>query len=81
MAHVEDPGMADQQKVEGTSVFRPGIPTFDVEEFRDFIDKIDATEEEKIEYLQLLWKIAITFVDISFGVDSTQLAGRPTNLS
>lgn len=51
--------------------FRP-VPQFDAEEFREFIDKIDATEEEKIEYLQLLWKIAITFVDISFGVDSTQ---------
>lgn len=51
---------------------RPGVPQFDAEEFREFIDKIDATEEEKIEYLHLLWKIAVTFVDISFGVDSTQ---------
>lgn len=52
--------------------FALGVPQFDAEEFREFIDKIDATEEQKIEYLQLLWKIAITFVDISFGVDSTQ---------
>lgn len=56
----------------GTSAFRPGVPQFDADEFREFMDKIDATEEEKIEYLQLLWKIAITFVDISFGIDSTQ---------
>lgn len=67
-----DDTQGDGPTISGTPIFRPGLPTLDVEEFRDFMDKLDATEEEKIEYLQLLWKIAITFVDISFGIDSTQ---------
>lgn len=56
------------------SVGRPCIPQFDAEEFREYVEGLDATEEQKIEYLHTLWQIALTFVDIAFGVNSSRHA-------
>jgi hypothetical protein len=48
----------------------PGIPQFDAEEFREYVEGFDITEEQKLEYLQTLWSIAVAVIDITFGTSS-----------
>jgi uncharacterized protein (UPF0335 family) len=46
----------------------------DIEKYRQYIDKFDLSESEKIELIQTLWKIMESFVDRAFDVDSTSVA-------
>ncbi len=37
------------------------------------IDDLDCSQAQKIEFLEALWSIMTSFVDLGFGVDSVQL--------
>jgi hypothetical protein len=48
------------------------IVTVDVEKYQRFLDETDMTEEQKAEFLQALWSIIVTFVELGFGVHPLQ---------
>ena len=54
--------------------FDPSLPKikFDPEDYRDEIDEMDLSEEQAIEYLQTLWDIMYTMVNLGWGVESVQ---------
>lgn len=43
-----------------------------VDEYREYLDEFEITEEQKTELLSTLWWIMVSFVDMGFGVDSVQ---------
>lgn len=53
-----------------TSV-RP-IVTVDIEKYQALIDDPALTQEQKEEFLQALWSIVVTFVELGFGVHPLQ---------
>lgn len=52
---------------------------FDPNEFIDALEPFDITDEEAIEYLRTIWRIACTFVDIQFGIHPLQTTPRRKN--
>jgi len=56
------------------NVHAPPKPTLtvDVEKYQSFLDGADMTEAQKEEFLQSLWSIIVSFVDLGFGVHPLQ---------
>ncbi|MEO0747746.1 MAG: hypothetical protein AAFZ10_05150 [Pseudomonadota bacterium] len=61
----------------------PEIPTHNtnnhssekhLEEFQPYLDEIDIPEDQKREFLALLWSIMVEFVNLGFGVDAASQA-------
>ena len=46
----------------------------DVDQFQHHLDGADLTEEEKRQYLEAVWAIIVSFVDLGFGVHPLQQA-------
>ena len=46
---------------------------FNPDEYREYLDEYDMTEEEQNAFLAELWKTMSAFVDLAWGVDSVQL--------
>lgn len=46
--------------------------TVDVERYQAFLDGSDMTEAQKEEFLQALWSIIVSFVELGFGVHPLQ---------
>lgn len=44
----------------------------DVQQFQSYLDDLDISEESKIELLETLWSIVVTFVDMGFGIHPVQ---------
>lgn len=44
----------------------------DVQKYREHVDDLDLTEEQKVELLRTLWWIMSAFVDLGFSADSVQ---------
>ena len=59
----------------GTNHPKPML-TVDVEKYQVFLDRADMTEEQKEEFLQALWSIIVSFVELGFGVHPVQAAGE-----
>lgn len=59
----------------GTTHPKPTL-TVDVEKYRSLLDEADMTEEQKEEFLQALWSIIVSFVELGFGVHPVQAAGE-----
>ncbi len=59
-----------------SSVGASSLPTLklDPEEFKAFIEEYDLSEDQSQEYLEILWQIVVTFVDLGFGIDPVQQA-------
>lgn len=56
--------------------------TIDFEEFESFLEHVDASDEEKREYIQQWWNLLVNFVDLGFGIHPVQQAcGTPEDLS
>ncbi|MDG1168142.1 MAG: hypothetical protein P8N14_03015 [Sulfitobacter sp.] len=57
-----------------TNTATPSPPTLtvDVEKYQAFLDGADMTEVQKEEFLQALWSIIVSFVDLGFGVHPLQ---------
>lgn len=45
-------------------------PAFNASKYREHVDDLDLTEEEKLDFLQTVWSIMVAFVDLGFRVDS-----------
>jgi hypothetical protein len=56
------------------AVHAPPKPTLtvDVEKYQAFLDGADMTEAQKEEFLQALWSVIVSFVDLGFGVHPLQ---------
>jgi hypothetical protein len=58
--------------LENTAAPAPPTLTVDVEKYQAFLDGADMTEAQKEEFLQALWSIIVSFVDLGFGVHPLQ---------
>ena len=47
---------------------------FDAREFAHFLADVDATEAQKLEYIETLWTIVLQFIDMGFGIHPLQQA-------
>jgi len=56
------------------TLLAPAKPTLtvDVERYQAFLDGTDMTEAQKAEFLQALWSIIVSFVELGFGVHPLQ---------
>ena len=52
---------------------RPVI-TVDYEKYEHFLETTDLSEDQKREFIEALWSIIISFVDLGFGVHPAQQA-------
>jgi len=53
---------------------------FNPEEFAHFIEDFDLSDAEKREYLDMIWSIIVSFVDLGFGIHPVQQAcGKRTD--
>ncbi len=48
--------------------------TLDAARYDEYLADSDLTEEQKQEFLEALWNIIVSFVDLGFGIDTTQAA-------
>jgi len=40
----------------------------DVDRFQSALDEADMSDEEKAEYLQIIWSVVLEFVDLGYGI-------------
>ena len=52
---------------------RPAL-TIDVARYQEYLDGSDLTPEQKEEFLQAVWSIVVTFVELGYGVHPLQEA-------
>lgn len=57
---------------ENTTARPMPMMTLDVEKYQAYLDDADMTEAQKNEFLQALWSIIVSFVDMGFGVHPLQ---------
>lgn len=60
-------------EAKGSETAYPSL-SIDWELYAEYLNESDLSEEEKREFIQTLWYIVVSFVDLGFGVSSTQLA-------
>ena len=62
-------------KTAGTNGTSPGPSlTIDYALYQKYLDNSDLTEAQKSDYLDTLWSIIVSFVDLGFGVHPLQQA-------
>lgn len=47
-----------------------GVLSFEAAEYMEYVDDLELTEAQKVEFLRTLWDIMSAFVGLGFGVDS-----------
>ena len=47
-------------------------PPFDPDKYRVYLEDTELTEDQQREYLEMLWSIMATVVELGFGLDSVQ---------
>ena len=47
-------------------------PPCDPDKYRVYLEGTELTEDQQREYLETLWSIMATFVELGFGLDSVQ---------
>lgn len=70
MAHKPDTAIEHPPLGQG-----PGLvpaPELDVERFRPYLAELELSEDQERQFLEALWSIMLTFVELGFGVDSVQ---------
>jgi len=50
------------------------LPTFDADEYWEFVEDFDLSDAQKLEYLETIWSIVTSFVDLAFGLHPLQQA-------
>ena len=65
----------DQTDITTTTINGKAL-TLDVDlmQFAHHLDESDLDEEQKQAFLGILWNLVVAFVDLGYGVNSTQLA-------
>lgn len=56
----------------------PKVLEFDPALFIHHLDSWDATDDQKAEYLELIWQIVVQFVDLGFGIHTLSAAAQQT---
>jgi hypothetical protein len=44
----------------------------EIERYWAYVEALDMTDEQRIEFLQTVWRMMVTFVDLGFGIDLVQ---------
>lgn len=58
------------------------IVTVDVNKYQAFLDESDLNDAEKEEFLEAVWSIVVTFVELGFGVHPLQeVCGQNSEIS
>jgi hypothetical protein len=57
------------------------VAEFTTAEFREYVDDLDITDDQKDELLRALWSVAVAFVDLDWGVESIQHAMASVELA
>ncbi|UWQ25389.1 hypothetical protein K3553_02670 [Leisingera aquaemixtae] len=71
----DDFSRSERDAVPGNVAATPKPPlTVDVEKYQAYLDGADMTEAQKQEFLQALWSIIVSFVELGFGVHPLQEA-------
>jgi hypothetical protein len=52
----------------------PPSLTIDWELYAEYLEKSDLDDDQKREFIETLWSIVVSFVDLGFGIDPTQQA-------
>jgi hypothetical protein len=47
-----------------------GVLPFEAAEYMEYVDDLELSEAQKVEFLRTLWSIMSAFVELGFGVDS-----------
>lgn len=68
----EDPEEAPEEAPAAPDAPSAAVAPFDAEEYRKYLDDIEGTEEQKLEFLRTLWWIMSAFVELGFNVDPVQ---------
>lgn len=50
------------------------VLTFDVALYQHYLDDSGLSEEQKRDFLEVLWSLMVSFVDLGFGIDPVGLA-------
>jgi len=73
----------EKKTLTGTShdyeIDKEGMPTLSIdwELYAELLSESDLTDEEKREFIETLWSLVVSFVDLGFGISSES---RITNL-
>lgn len=54
----------------------PRVLEFDPALFVHHLERWDASDEEKAEYLELIWQVVVQFVDLGFGIHPLSTAAQ-----
>ena len=65
------PTIIDQNKTEAMTASRPAL-TLDVERYDKMLSESDLTEKQRQEFLQTIWNIIVSFVDLGFDIHPLQ---------
>lgn len=58
------------------------VLTIDYGYYEKLLENSDASDEEKLEFIQALWNLIVNFVDLGFGIHPLQQAcEQPSDLS
>lgn len=66
--------MAKTKADNSTNGTETGKLSIDWQFYADALDQSDLTDDEKREFIETLWYIVVSFVDLGFGVDSVSHA-------
>lgn len=62
----------NKSRTNGAGKFSPPTLTIDWELYGKYLDESDMSDAEKREFLETLWSIVVSFVDLGFGVHPLQ---------
>ncbi|MBR29600.1 MAG: hypothetical protein CML46_22100 [Rhodobacteraceae bacterium] len=62
------------QAMEAAAASSKRVLHVDVDQFQHHLDGADLSEDEKRQYLEAVWSIIVSFVDLGFGVHPLQQA-------
>ncbi len=53
--------------------------TLDIDTYQALLDDPELSEDQQREFLETIWSIVVQFVDMGFGIETTQLALNASN--
>lgn len=71
--------MADKPKKPIDTSLQPPSLTIDWDLYGSYLADSDMSDEQKREFIQTLWNIVVSFVDLGFGVHPIQQARRESS--
>ena len=66
--------MADKTKTYSNEDLQPHTLSIDWELYGSYLDQSDLSDDQKREFIESLWSIVVSFVDLGFGIAPVQVA-------